>query len=336
MDTYIDRFFYIHIISLRVQVVYRDKAPANFTEEINLKPLGVYFLPRWVNYELYQEGGVSNYLMNYKDSRQAIHGRKLLQGGDFMISSIGSSANDMATRMWNRLIKNDSDADGKLSKSEMQTAFANMPAPASGAPGFEEIFSQTDTDGDGAVSQEEFSSFQKTHKPPGPQGGGGVSISDMQEKLWQSVLSQADNDSDSSVSKTEFEKALSSSSASVTTTEADDLFAKIDTDEDGQMNQTEFSTYMEANKPSRAAVPPPPPPPSFDTDSTSTTSTSGVSGTKSADLFSAIDTSGDGKISEDEFDNFSNLLMQQLQAYLNTYSEGMSNYSGSLYSEYSA
>ncbi|MDD5456295.1 MAG: EF-hand domain-containing protein [Candidatus Margulisbacteria bacterium] len=283
-----------------------------------------------------------------------------------MIGSIGSSANDMATRMWNRLIKNDSDGDGKMSKAEMQTAFANMPAAPGGAPSFDEIFSQTDTDGDGMISQDEFSTYQKTRKPPGPQDGGGTSISDMQEKIWQSILSQADKDGDSAISKSELESALSStSSSSETASKADDLFARIDTDQDGKMSEAEFSTFMEAHKPSGGEAPPPPPPAAesgttddplssgtslsglqqklweamlaqTDTDSTSTTSASAVSGTKSADLFSAIDTSGDGKISEDEFDNFSNLLMQQLQAYLNTYSAGMSNYSSALYSEYTA
>ncbi|MDA7949558.1 MAG: EF-hand domain-containing protein [Hyphomicrobiaceae bacterium] len=67
----------------------------------------------------------------------------------------------------------DADKSGTLSLDEFKQAHANRPqgpANVAGAPSAEEIFAEIDTDGNGEVSSEEFSSF----KPPRPPGGSGA------------------------------------------------------------------------------------------------------------------------------------------------------------------
>lgn len=245
-----------------------------------------------------------------------------------MISAISNSANSMATQMWSQLIKNDQDTDSQLNKAEMQAALANMPLPPSGAPSFEEMFKLTDTNGDNSISQDEFSSFLKSHRPPEPPSNGGISFSDMQEKLWQSLLTQTDTNGDSTVSQTEFNSLGSEASSSISAKDKADVFKQIDTDKNGQITKGEFSSYLEANKPSD----PPPPKPSNDKVNSSSTN---VSLSEIQDeLWKALMQTDELK--KDENTNFSSYLIEQLKSYASTYSGQITDESKLVGSEFFA
>ncbi|MDD5456294.1 MAG: EF-hand domain-containing protein [Candidatus Margulisbacteria bacterium] len=136
-----------------------------------------------------------------------------------MVNDISSSASDMAARMWSQMLKNDTDGDSKLSRTEMEQMAANMPASKSGeGPGMDQMFAEADTDGDGSISKDEFASMMKNHKPPegaggkgGPGGEGGV----------QGGASAATSS-----------KSLSKA------------FSAIDTNQDGKISQQELEAYL--------------------------------------------------------------------------------------------
>lgn len=244
-----------------------------------------------------------------------------------MISAISNSANSMAAQMWSQLIKNDQDTDSQLNKAEMQAALANMPLPPSGAPSFEEMFKLTDTNGDNSISQDEFSSFLKSHRPPEPPSNGGISFSDMQEKLWQSLLTQTDTNGDSTVSQTEF-NSLGSEASSISAKDKTDMFSQIDTDKNGQITKGEFSSYLEANKPNE----PPHHKPANIEDNTSTADSS-LSKIQD-ELWKALMQTDELK--KDENTNFSSYLIEQLKSYASTYSGQITDESKLVGSEFFA
>jgi hypothetical protein len=93
--------------------------------------------------------------------------------------------------------------------------------------------------------------------------------------MWQQLLKQADKDGDGKISKTEF-SAMSPVNGKGPN--PDDLFAKIDTNKDGAIDQEEMQAAaqkMHHKRPHQS--------PNLDA------------------LFKAADTDGDGKISKDEF-----------------------------------
>jgi Ca2+-binding EF-hand superfamily protein len=151
--------------------------------------------------------------------------------------------------MWNRILKSDSNGDGMMSKAEMKSDFDKM-SSASGAqrkgPSFDEMFSKMDANGDGNVTAAEFSSMKPPMGGPPPGGkGGGMSISDMSEQLWKTLLEAKDKDKSGSLSKTELfgSSASNSSSSSTTATDSSSAFRQIDTNQDGDVSQTEFSNF---------------------------------------------------------------------------------------------
>ena len=243
-----------------------------------------------------------------------------------MISSVSSSSN-MAAQMWSQLIKNDQDTNSQLNKAEMQAALANMPLPPSNSTSFEDIFTAIDTNKNGAVSKDEFSSFVNSHHPPEPPSGGGISFDSMQEKLWQSLLTQADTNGDSTVSQTEF-NSLGSEATSSTISAKDkaDVFAQIDTDKNGQITKSEFNSYLEANKPSE--------PLHHKTNKVeSNTAIAESSLSKIQDeLWKALMQTDELKKNENT--NISSFLTEQLKAYASTYQS--TNESESVSAQFSA
>ncbi|MEI7942287.1 MAG: EF-hand domain-containing protein [Candidatus Riflemargulisbacteria bacterium] len=242
---------------------------------------------------------------------------------------MSSSRNNLAAQMWSQLIKNDQDTDSQLNKAEMQAALSNMPLPPSNATSFEDIFTAIDTNKDGAVSKDEFSSFVKSHRPPETPSNGGISFSDMQEKLWQSLLTQADANGDSTVSQTEFNSLGSeATSSSISAKDKADVFAQIDTDKNGQITKGEFNSYLEANKPSD----PPPPKPSNDKVNSSS---SNVSLAEIQDeLWKALMQTDEVK--KDENKNISSYLIEQLKSYASTTSGQSTEASASISADFSA
>jgi Ca2+-binding EF-hand superfamily protein len=113
-----------------------------------------------------------------------------------------------------------------------------------------------------------------------------------------------DTDGNGKVSKSEFETMLSktgSTSSSSTSSASDistldDMFSQIDTDGDGSISQSEDETWWQKISQGGQQGPPP-------ADSTSASSLSSISSSASSslmDLFSTVDSNGDGTISDAE------------------------------------
>lgn len=189
----------------------------------------------------------------------------------------------------------DTDGDGKLSKSEIQTGFQKLSqsmqavllqqqggtagsetsAPQSAATGidhdgFANIFSSLDTDGDGVVSASEFdaglNAATNSQATSGDTGTASVDVAELLTSLLQSLRD--------------------SSSAS--------LFSSFDGNGDGSISQSEFIAGISAANNTSSS------------DSSASSGSASSSGTKTSasgdtSLFTALDSNGDGSISSDEW-----------------------------------
>lgn len=150
-----------------------------------------------------------------------------------MISSIGSTGQtDIASLL--------------QSKSNTQ----RMPPQGQKPPSTEEMFQSLDADGDGSVTESEFTDgmekmkeSQGTQPPPPPPDGEQPSTEDLFAKI--------DSDGDGKVSlgelQSDFESRKTDRTAqSNTTTDISELFGKLDSDSDGLIGESEFSKLFEA------------------------------------------------------------------------------------------
>lgn len=141
-------------------------------------------------------------------------------------------------------------------------------------------FKEADSDGDNALSLDEFTAAgpQGANGAPPSQGGGAAEF-----------FAKLDSNSDGSVSKDEFTTAFSKigTGAKSALLDAQELFANADSNGDGALSEDEFAASAPKGPP--PGGPPPGPPPSGD-------SSASVS-----DIFDELDANGDGSLSEDEF-----------------------------------
>lgn len=232
-----------------------------------------------------------------------------------MVSAISSgmsaaSISQMQERMFKKM---DANSDGKVDKDEMTSVQANGPknGPPAGAPGIEEIFSESDTDGDGALTMLEMEA--------------GLS------KLGQEMR----------------EKGLQSQSA---TGESDGVFTQMDADGDGKVTQEEMAQFHvqgPGGGPPSNGPPPVGPPPGeglsaeemftqLDTDQDGSISesefSSGMKNRIAAGSFSTLAATATG----DSDTNISKILSQAINGYRNSYSGSYSTESpfGTLWSSY--
>lgn len=130
-------------------------------------------------------------------------------------------------------------------------------------------------------------------------GGGAPDPTKMQEKLF----SKADTNGDGAIDKTEL-TTLMESTGTDQSVSADDLFSQMDADGDGQITQQEAkdtasqlledlrSQFMQAGMGGMGGMPPPPP------------GGGGPGGMDEEEMFTSIDTDGDGSISKTELSAF--------------------------------
>ena len=141
-----------------------------------------------------------------------------------------------------------------------------------------------------------------------------ASLSEMRERMFN----QIDTSKDGSIDKSEFVALAQQNSSSL----VDELFSNMDTDQDSLVSMIEFDATLakleqqmkkgDSGMQAMSGMPPPPPPPDqvFDTaDANSDGSVTqdeltAVLGDKAADVFSKVDTDGDGKISRTEDEAF--------------------------------
>lgn len=140
-----------------------------------------------------------------------------------MVSSIGSSAvfSSLQQKLFTKL---DTNGSGGIDKTEL-SEFMSFAASQSGgtqATDSAALFSSIDSDGDGAISQTE--------------------LSDGAKSLFDQLRAQLMTSANETSEPKPVEKPSS-----------EDLFAKIDVNGDGSIDQDELGSFMEAN-------PPPPPP----------------------------------------------------------------------------
>jgi Ca2+-binding EF-hand superfamily protein len=129
-------------------------------------------------------------------------------------------------------------------------------------------------------------------------GGGAPDPTKMQEKLF----AKADANGDGAIDKTEL-TTLMESSGTDQSVSADDLFSRMDADGDGQISQQEAtdtasqlledlrSQLMQSGRGAMGGMPPPP-------------MGGGQGGMDEEEMFSSIDTDGDGSISKTELSVF--------------------------------
>lgn len=205
------------------------------------------------------------------------------------LSGSGSSAllQQMRERMMSRI---DADGDGAITQAEFTSGRPQGASEADAA----ERFAAIDADGDGSLTETEISShFQQL----APRTQGALLMAQgmrceggggERPNPVAALMSKVDGDGDGSISKSELEAAL----ASVATDDTDDAAAAealfAALDSDGDGAVSE-DEVAQAMAPPRGHHGPPPPPPG------------GSDEVSSDEIFSQLDANGDGVISQEEF-----------------------------------
>jgi Ca2+-binding EF-hand superfamily protein len=190
----------------------------------------------------------------------------------------------------------DSDGSGGVSQSELDTWATNMSSETGMTLDTSKAISTYDTDGNGELSDTELKSFLDASgiKPPTSQASLNSSAS---TDLFNAITGGSSQMTQSQLDTW----ATNMSKATGKTLDTTNAISTYDTDNDGTLSATEFSSFLDANgisAPQTAGMAPPPPPPSETSETTSSTSSA-------TSVLSKYDTNGDGVLSTSE-----------LQAYL--------------------
>ncbi len=193
--------------------------------------------------------------------------------------------------------KVDTNGDGKISQSELD-AFGKKISQVTGTTlDTTNAISTYDTDSDGGLSTAEFKSFLDANgiTPPTSQ--------DSSDSSASTDLFNAITGGSSQMTQAQLDTwAANMSKATGNTIDTTNAISTYDTNGDGTLSATEFSSFLDANgisAPQNAGMAPPPPPPP------SGSSEAGSSTTSANSILSKYDTNGDGVLSASE-----------LQAYL--------------------
>jgi Ca2+-binding EF-hand superfamily protein len=151
-------------------------------------------------------------------------------------SSTSISATSLSDPLSNLISAIDTDGDGSISKSEMESYIESKGGTQSQT---DALFSALDQNGSGSLTKAQLASDLQNAAPGGAQGARGhhhhhhhgsvASANDVASKLVQAM----DTDADGSVSQSEFENLVTSLGG--TTSEADADFAALDTQNGGSV-----------------------------------------------------------------------------------------------------
>jgi len=165
----------------------------------------------------------------------------------YLLSVISRISQSAEQRKNDLFGKADGNSDGSIDKTEF-TELAKKLSERSGASvDAESAFSTYDADGNGTLSAEELDAFMKATAPPPPQGG--RDAQGMRQRL-DDLFGKIDSNNDGSLSKPEFSvlaKKLSSDTG--TSIDADSMFSIYDADGSGALGKSELDSFMKANAP---------------------------------------------------------------------------------------
>ncbi len=191
----------------------------------------------------------------------------------------------------------DTDSSGGISESELETLAEQLSALSDSSGDTEDALSTYDTDGDGELSGEELKSFLDAtmQSATGMMGGQGSS----------GFFNEVDADGSGGISEEEL-TALASNISEQTgqTLDTSEALTNYDSNEDGELNDTELKSFMDAS-----GIKPPPPPQS-----------AGISGTGSEEestaesILSSYDTDSDGALSISELQSYLDSMKQSSNA----------------------
>lgn len=161
------------------------------------------------------------------------------------ISSLSNSSNawapvnaqrsQMQTKMFAKI---DTDSSGGVDKTELQTVFANASQKTGVSLDAEKLFTTMDSNADGSLSSDELASGLKDVMPPPPSTlafAQGRSSNTGEHDLFAKV----DGNSDGSVDQAEM-TAFTDKMKAETGRDSPTSFAKLDSDSDGKLTQDEF------------------------------------------------------------------------------------------------
>jgi Ca2+-binding EF-hand superfamily protein len=148
-----------------------------------------------------------------------------------------------------------------------------------------------------------------------------ASLSEMRERMFN----QIDTSGDGSIDKSEFAALAQQNSSSL----VDELFSNMDTDQDSLVSMIEFDSTLakleqqmkkgDSGMQAMSGMPPPPPDQIFDAADANEDGTvsedelTAVLGERAADVFSQVDTDGDGQISRTEDEAFRAKMDEQMK-----------------------
>lgn len=203
-----------------------------------------------------------------------------------------SQMTNMTDRVGQQPSKIDTDGDGTISKDEFTSHMNDVAEKMGITIDVETTFNSVDTDGNGSLSTTEMEALH-TQAPPPP-------MTDMtgesDENPSTVLFNQLDSDGDGLISESEFQTFTDKiSEVTGTTIDAEELFAATDADGDGSLSTSEMESL-------RPQGPPPPPPPTANASETEseTDSTSEVTDEEVSSLMSSLDIDGNGTIDASE------------------------------------
>lgn len=219
-------------------------------------------------------------------------------------AALNAQRSQMQAKMF---AKTDADGNGSVDQTELQTMLTDM-AQKSGSTvsstDSEKLFSQMDSNADGKLSSEELAQGMQSILPPPPSTmdfAQSRSSESSQGSADDNLFSKIDADGNGSISKTEFDAGHttkahggggahsggmhppSSSGTGGTSASSSTSYDPLDTNQDGTVSVAERLAGSSQSDPVQ-------------------------------DLFKAVDTDGDGKISSSESDAFVKQLTDQVSA----------------------